>query len=282
MKRLFPYLLAFSLAAAFWSCNKEKSGLIDPQLNTPSLISATLGRTSFNLDSTDADITPLPGRRFKIQCAVNAIASAPYNPKAISRVTYKVLLPGSDKAIASGSLSDLIQGQPLTDSAYWVRASGTISFTVDYYEAGIYHVDFTAIDANNAASNTITLWSNVTRRDIKPQLSNLVVPDTVIRPTTGLNLYLFTVAASDSDGHNDLKRVFFYRIAPDTSANIIDMYDDGDLRTDGDKVAGDGIFSVIVQINPSAPLQVQRFLFRAQDSAGLLSDSLTHTITITR
>jgi hypothetical protein len=280
MKNLLLILIALFLAGIFWSCEKEKSGVIDPQLNTPRLLSAATNRTIFNLDSVDTDITVLAGHRYTIRCSVNALASAQYNPKAVSRIAYKLLLPDMDGTVASGLLDSLTQGQPPADSSYWVKGNGDISFTVDYFAAGIYHLNLTAIDINNASSNTITLPIKITRRNIKPQLFNLVVPDTVDRPASGRNLYVFTVAAFDSDGHNDLKSVFFYRIAPTVGTSITYMYDDGDTRNDGDQVAGDGIFSVIVQIIPAAPLQDQLFLFRAQDNAGALSDSLTHTITI--
>ena len=84
MKNLLLILIALSLAGIFWSCEKEKSGVIDPQLNTPRLLSAATNRTIFNLDSVDTDITVLAGHRYTIRCSVNALASAQYNPKAVS------------------------------------------------------------------------------------------------------------------------------------------------------------------------------------------------------
>jgi hypothetical protein len=284
MKRLTLFLLALLCAAIFWSCEKDKSGVIDPQLDTPRLLSASVNRTVFNLDSTDADITPLPGRQFKITCSVNALASSPYSPSAINKIAFKLLAPRSDASVLNGSLTNLTPGSLPAESTYWMKGSGNISFTIDYYAAGTYYLNLTAYDAANAASNTLALPIIVTRKDIKPQLFNLDVPDTVQIPASGLNIYRFTVAVSDSDGYSDINKVYFYSIDPLSTKPPYEMYDDGDQVNDGDLVAGDGIFSILVRLEPEPKNHpgTNLFLFRAQDLSGALSDSLTHLVTIVK
>jgi len=119
----------------------------------------------------------------------------------------------------------------------------------------------------------------ITRNNSKPQTSNLVAPDTIVRPTTGIKLLTFSITVSDSDGYTDIEQVFFKRILP-TESNTFSMSDDGNELNSGDRLAGDGIFSRIVRIDSSAFTGDQVFLFQAKDNTGVLSDSLLHTITI--
>jgi len=102
-----------------------------------------------------------------------------------------------------------------------------------------------------------------------PILSNLVAPDTV-NPTITTS-FLITVTAFDPD--TDIRAVF--RKTP--SGLILPLRDDG---TNGDAVAGDGIYSETVSVSPPPPPGSYEFLFYARDCAGLTSNIISKTIVI--
>ena len=280
MHRILTYLLAISLAALFWSCQKEKSGVIDPSYDTPQLLGASLNRSSFNLDSLTAGTAKIGPTQYSVTVSVSALASANYSGGGINHLRYRIVFPGSNDEIASGSLNNVSPGVPPADSSFWVHVNGTIAFTVYYADKGIYFLDLTAFDNTNTESNTIRLPITVSRRNVRPQVSAVVAPDTINRPRFGFVPYTFTVTAFDSDGHSDLNAVYFNRTIPAASGNPIPMYDDGNQLAHGDMVAGDGVFSVTVQIQNNARLGNQTFAFWAVDNSGAVSDSVFHTITI--
>jgi hypothetical protein len=57
------------------------------------------------------------------------------------------------------------------------------------------------------------------------------------------------------------------------------MYDDGDFANHGDVTAGDGIYSLAIQINSGNPLGVKEFHFYAVDKSGA-RDEVIKLITI--
>ena len=278
MNRISSFIVIIVLCAPFWSCQKERSGVIDPRLDAPLLITAMVDSSRFNLDSSDTHITPLGSGAYRISASLSVTVSAKYNPGAISRVDYKVLTPGSGDEAGRGRLTNFALSSVATDSSYWVKSGSAISFTVNYVDAGIYHLELTAFDNAGAESNTLSIPITVTRRNIRPRLSHLIVPDTVKIPTAGQNNYTFTVEAADSDGNSDIISVHFVSINP-AVADVFEMYDDGNVDSDGDLVSGDGIFSIIVRIQPTNTPGKIVFQFQAQDRSGALSDPLTHTVT---
>jgi hypothetical protein len=99
-----------------------------------------------------------------------------------------------------------------------------------------------------------------------PELSNLSAPDTVFR---SLELpFAMTVNVFDPTGQQDIRRVYFNSYKPDgspSSGNPFLMYDDGNVNGNGDQVAGDGIYSIIVQIRATNATGNYRFEFFAED-----------------
>jgi hypothetical protein len=57
------------------------------------------------------------------------------------------------------------------------------------------------------------------------------------------------------------------------------MYDDGNLSgISGDDIAGDGIYSIIIQLPPNTQKGKYRFEFQAIDKSNASSNILTHYI----
>jgi hypothetical protein len=170
-----------------------------------------------------------------------------------------------------GAAPDLAAG----DSVY----SGRVEFTLTRPLAGRYRIDVQARDNAGRRSNGQSLSFYATRRNSIPAVSNLVAPDTIMRPASGFSLHTFSIAAADSDGYDDIEAVFFMRILPDPRPPVF-MFDDGNVSLTGDRVAGDGVFTRVVLIDSTAVPGRQVFQFQARDRFGSLSDSTLHTIEI--
>ncbi len=251
------------------SCEKETSSIIDSNLSVPILTSVTSSDAIINLDTTtSAAVVKLPNGTFKVSGAILARAYHSSGLQNIKLVVYRILEPRSSDYIASGSFTRF-------DTTY----SATFSFIINRADIGLYKIDVYAQGYDNSVSNSLQVPLIITRNNSKPQTSNIVALDTITRPSTGFTLVQFTLTVNDSDGYSDIEQVFFKRISP-SSSNMISLFDDGSQLISGDRFAGDGIFSRTVRIDSTALLGDQVFLFQAKDKAGILSDSLTHTITI--
>ncbi len=151
------------------------------------------------------------------------------------------------------------------------------------FAIGNYQVKFWITDKNDntslAAIQTFSYENS--QKNVAPVISDLTAPDTA---TIGSdNTYIFlSVAASDSNGANDIASVFFNSfIPPDghpSSQNPFSLNDNGD---NGDKVAGDGIYSVTVVLPPQGVTKgTYRWEFQARDRSGELSNKIIHNIVI--
>jgi hypothetical protein len=134
------------------------------------------------------------------------------------------------------------------------------------------------VDRGGLFSDPLVRWVHVRRANDPPALSELSAPETVSR-SSGQPIVL-TVRADDPQGITDVRSVFFNTTKPDgqpSSGNPFAMFDDG---SSGDAAAGDGIYTVTISITPQNMTGDYRFDFFAEDLAGLLSQALTHYITV--
>jgi len=129
--------------------------------------------------------------------------------------------------------------------------------------------EFRAKDNTGAESDP--LRKGITNR--APAINSLDVPSTIERPVSGLAYYTFKLTASDPDGKSDIDSVYFRNQSSSTPSNFL-MYDDGNLSTNGDLIAGDGIYSRIVVIDQTASTGAKSFLFRVVDFGGARADSV--------
>lgn len=121
---------------------------------------------------------------------------------------------------------------------------------------------------------------NTNEENFAPVISNLTAPDTITAsiPRT----ILITIKVSDDNGLEDIGRVYFTTTKPDgiSSGSKTDMFDDGKVDENGDQNAGDGIYSVIIQVTPSNAKGIYKFEFLAQDSKQALSNIISHNIEV--
>jgi len=150
---------------------------------------------------------------------------------------------------------------------------------------GDYNLKFsvTGFDGINKQVATSSFYFNNGQDNVPPEISNLIMPDSVQRGNT----ILFTVEVSDSNGLNDVEYVFYEAYNPDgikvvNSQGISEfpMFDDGNTSENGDVAAGDGIYTVVLTFPVSAQEGTWRFEFLARDRSKTLSNKIIHNIVV--
>ena len=148
---------------------------------------------------------------------------------------------------------------------------------------GKYKVQFsvTGFDGENQVAAVSSFQFNNGQDNIPPFISNTVVdPDTAV--VTDTTIIFTSVEAMDSNGVNDIKEVYYIVYRPDgsTSGAKLLLFDDGNIEDHGDLVAGDGIYSRLIQINETNDKGTYRFEFQAEDRSGEFSNIINHFVLI--
>jgi hypothetical protein len=269
-------------ALVFISCEKDQNGLLNPSIKTPLVNSAVLVHGHVDLDTTTgASVTRMPDGTYIIRDTIWAWCDSgenrPSNVDRMATLRYRVLSATGSEVLSSGTIVPDC-GTPC-DGLPSTFFSHNLSFPVTRADAGRLQVEVTATYPGGLSGNTLLVPFLVTRRNSLPVMSDLIAPDSIVRPSTGFDLLLFTAAVHDSDGYNDIQEVSFRRTSPTPSSSIT-MFDDGKVKDSGDEVSGDGIFSRIVRIDSTALLGAQVFEFVAKDRSGATSLPLLDTIRI--
>lgn len=150
------------------------------------------------------------------------------------------------------------------------------TLTLDAGEVGNYLMSIYAVDINGQLSNQVLGTFQLINEGSPPVIDSLVVPDTIVRPTTGEKEELFIAVVSDPDGLNNIAGVAFWNVTrPDLTFSL---FDDGE--SSGDETAGDGRYTTTVVIGSSNAAGINRFAFQATDRAGLKSEVVVKEITI--
>jgi len=147
---------------------------------------------------------------------------------------------------------------------------------------GNYTVRFSA-SGNSENTKQVALSSfyfNNGQDNLPPEIYNTVIdPDTIVVDTTTV---IFTsVGAMDPNGANDILEVYFIVYKPDGTTNNskVLLYDDGNIEN-GDKLAGDGIYSRLIQVDQTNQKGTYRFELRDKDRLGELSNIINHFVLI--
>lgn len=259
-KKISLYLITSLIAAfLFNSCEKTDNSVIDPVLTFPAIQSAFVVPNT--LDSSNINVI-----------AVALVSS----DEVIKNVTVKVKNPLNEQVGIyylkdDGVLPDTTAGDG--------RYTGLISFNMPCRLLRTYGCEFVAENMSGLFSNSITTnFDVVNTNDHLPSLSDIIIPDSLQRPSSGLKVAFLQAKASDPDGNCDILRVMFKSQKPDgtysNGGNPFFMYDDGDIPLHGDTVAADMKYSLLIAIDQNAQLGYYKFSFNAKDR----SDSLSSTI----
>ena len=271
VRRIAPVLLL----GLFVSCSEEDDSLIDFTSLPPFLSEASVSADTVNTDIPQGEDTV----SVTISLSATARAQDPNGLGDIARVEYFVMKPAESRASFQGELRDDGITPDLTpsDGIY----GGIIEFTVENNEIGNYIIEFFATDQSGLTSNAIQKRLTLIRRENSPPvISNVQAPDTVQLPQTGSVIFRLTVQASDPDGLNDIAEVFFRSLDSSDPARKFPLKDDGDTQQSGDATAGDGTYSILIQIDSTNPPGPFQFEFQAIDKSGAASNTILHTLVV--
>jgi len=153
-------------------------------------------------------------------------------------------------------------------SAFYPNGKYDIKYYVKNADESLQQVALASFNYNNGQDNE------------PPVIANTIIdPDTVVvnEPT----VIFISVEADDPNGMSDIEIVFFIVYRPDstTNGNRNQMFDDG-LIEHGDQIAGDGVYSLVIQVDENNQKGTYRFEFQAIDRSGESSNIIDHFVLI--
>ncbi len=254
------------LAVIFWlaACSEDQAGAVDVRADVPVLRSTSVAPRTVNTDTINVNGERNPADLLTIPITV--IASVQGTPAVVMAA---VRMSENGDLLTSGALRD--------DGVAPDAAAGDGQFF------GIIDVQFlrTFVGSLNVSVWTENALGNrsvqaitpllIERLNRPPVISGLNAPDTV--RTGSVNQFFISLRATDPDGASDIKSVV--RITP--SQKILFLNDAG---LNGDGVAGDGIYSETVSVNPPPTPGDYLFHFRAVDRSNDSSNVLSKAIVI--
>ncbi len=151
------------------------------------------------------------------------------------------------------------------------------------YPNGIYNIKYFVTDKSNTTKQVAlgTFKYDNGQANIAPVISDDIVdPDTAV--VTDTTIILTSIKVFDQNGLSDIDKAYFKVYRPDgtTNNNQNLMFDDGNLSLHGDQTAGDGIYSLIIQITSANAKGTYRLEFQAKDRGGKLSNIINHSLLI--
>lgn len=152
-----------------------------------------------------------------------------------------------------------------------------------FYPNGVYTIRYSTEDKNNFIKQVAiqNFRFDNGQSNAAPVISNdLIDPDTlIVNATVSIQV---AIKAEDPNGLNDIESVYFVVYRPDGSSNNIklELFDSGNISLHGDQTAGDGIFSLKIQVDQTNMKGTYRFEFQARDRGKKLSNIINHLVLI--
>lgn len=247
------------------ACNEIPDGVVDVK-SADYTVNQIIALDNFSSSSTDT----LFVTSIKIE-----------NSESVSEVWCSVRVFNSsknlyDKILLSdnGTFGDVQKNDNIFTGAFVMNnriASG--KYIIEYFIKDNIHLEGENVKKVGVHSLN---FSNGTNNN-PPSISELVMVSTVIRDEE----FIITLKASDPEGLDDISEVVFSLYDP-TGAPVSNfpLYDNGDLTTNGDATAADGIFSSKRSFKSNVLTGKWKFVFQAKDKGGLVSNTITKELTV--
>ena len=263
MKKILFVLLPIILIGG---CEKDFNSLVDSKSSPYQVTSASSSQDSvyYTLDSVITISLKLNSSEnvSGVYCDIYSSDSKKLNSSAIK-------LYDDGDAANHGDTT-------LNDNQYSIKFNLKQSYPI-----GNYRIDYFVTDINESIQKVAVsqFYYHNGQTNAAPIISNLVAPDTVVAVDPKAVIFL-SIKVKDGNGLNDIKTVSFLSHKPDGNVSgPIQMYDDGG-SVSGDQVAGDGIYSVLIEVTPDNQKGTYRFEFQAQDRSDALSNIINHNVVV--
>lgn len=277
MRHTFILTALLSVAAFLHSGCSKDSRVVDPAIpGTPAMFDQIrISGSVFDSDTISVG-TGIRSPEDPIQFAIGVRAR--YRETADSKIQSaicRVIREQTGETIAETPLRFVEKSDPP-----WY--SDAVTVKMKRGDVGDYRVEVGGTDAAGRELNTVLTKFNLYNGQNPPVLSDLQAPDTLQVPTQGFLAITLTVRATDPSGAADIKRVWFNTWLPSgkpSAGNPFSMFDDGNT-IHGDAVAGDGRYSLIIQLPSTTERGRYRFEFTAYDYGNLASNVIVRYITL--
>lgn len=278
---IYPYIALFLVASLFFtSCEKDKYSALDISVTPPFLFNGKLEKYLINTDTISANGQFSITDTIYISNRIFVQAADPDGLAYIMFLKYQIISQNLKSVIASGTLNDLgSEGDSLSNDGIY---TASVSFSIPRVVVGLFNVKIQAEDRDELLSNEIILALNITRQANYPFISGLNAPSSLTLPTSGSKVINLSIAASDPDGLSDIKEVFFRSLDSSDPSKKYFLFDDGNINSNGDSLAADGIYSIKIELPYNMTAKPYRFEFQAKDFTELSSNKILHTLNVVR
>ncbi len=163
------------------------------------------------------------------------------------------------------------------------RMQTTVRVSIPAGAVGMYPVTVVASDRRGTMSNRLIGRLDVDGSSSPPVILDVIAPERVTRPAAGEPPLLITLVAhvTDPDGAANIARV---QVVANGTTTLL-LCDDGGQGTcngasSGDETAGDGRFTLTIQLTSGNAPGTYVFVFQARDRSGLDSETVERTIIV--
>jgi len=197
------------------------------------------------------------------------------NSETIEKVWFR--LTSQDGSTVITSFTEMEKDQNVyTGSFKMTEQNPKGIYTIEYY------IQTDIQEEKKMASHNFS-FENM-QNNVPPVISNLNMPDQIDRDV----VFKFSVNVEDENGYEDVKDVFYQLFRPNgeqisNSQGITEfpLFDDGNTEENGDEVAFDGIYTVLLLFPSSAAeTGTWKFDFNARDRNDELSNTITHNLVV--
>ncbi|HCR49718.1 MAG TPA: hypothetical protein PLL64_06545 [Rhodothermales bacterium] len=263
--KYFRFFSAFLFAFLLASCD-EAPGPVSLSGRPPVLSNFQYSPQAANL--AGLPVSQIEGENVRIPLALQITVTDADNT-GIEAVSYGIYAPGQ-------SVTPLLKGS-LTGNAGQYAA--TANLLIAKGAVGEYTIRIQAIDRDGLVSNMAFGSFTYAAVGSPPVLASVEMPATIKRPVAGqaANKVVIVATASDPDGLSNIERVV---LRTQSGAELLLLDDGQKTGLSGDETAGDGKFTLIIQVGSNNALGVNIFDFQAFDRTGLTSNVVRKSIEV--
>lgn len=187
-------------AVIFYACEKNSDNVIDVNISFPTI----------------SNLTVTPDTIFTVSNApvVGLTASVKVTSEDVIKNVICTVINSKDSTLGFFNLRDNGSSpDPVANDGIFTGNISIEGFTC--LAVGNYRVEVYAESEQGAFSNVLSKIQPVRfSNNVAPVISNLVIPDSVVRPTTGFVDITLEINASDPNGQCDINKVFLTSIRP--------------------------------------------------------------------